>query len=120
MRYIEMRAYVQGSAMLPSGELPAPFERDIKVRSFYSVPEQCSFIAIEHLRQPRRLLFWDTIKGTSWSVKQSYLWPFVSKSDILQCREFFKSLLCLHRGADKSLARPTSRCILYIYVYIYI
>ena len=35
MRYIEMRAYVQG---------PAPFERDIKERSFYSVPEQGSFI----------------------------------------------------------------------------
>ena len=45
MRYVEMRAYVQGSVLLPSGERPAPFELDIKVRSFYSVPEQGSFIA---------------------------------------------------------------------------
>jgi hypothetical protein len=83
MLYIELRSYVQKSVILTSGERPAPFERDIKVRSSYSIPEQGSFIAIKHLRQPRRILLRDTIKGTSWSVKQSYLWPCVSKSDIL-------------------------------------
>ena len=55
---------------------------------------------------------------------------------LLYCTVFFKEMHCtdsIYRGADKSLARPTSRCILfdgenisfdaslvlYIYIYIY-
>ena len=60
-----------------------------------------------------------------------------SVSEALHCRVRRRNALvfvpCMYRGADKSLARPTSRCILfdgenisfdaslvlYIYVYIY-
>ena len=65
-------------------------------------------------------------------VNKVYIWTTDVNIKILN--DSFRGTATLYRGADKSLARPTSRCILfdgenisfdascfiYIYIYIYI